>query len=32
LCDKAREIITYLDIPELNWFIAEVADIEEDER
>jgi hypothetical protein len=32
LCEQAREIISYLNIPELNWFIAEVADIEEDER
>jgi DNA-binding XRE family transcriptional regulator len=32
LCEQARKIISYLNIPELNWFISEVADIEDDER
>lgn len=32
LCEQARKIISYLNIPELNWFISEVHDIEEDER
>jgi DNA-binding transcriptional regulator YiaG len=32
LCDQARKILSYLNIPELNWFISEVHDIEDSER